>query len=92
MAEAKMGLNITSCKDCEKNSVGAILVDYFKMKPYQGGTLYRYDAARRILQIDEKLLLNAIMLTNPYQEPVKLELVKLQPDGTYTVTARRVDE
>lgn len=74
MADAKMGLEIKSCAECQNRNVGMRLFDMFSWLPDRVNFMLAYDREREVIIVDEAMLMNAITMVNPSQKHRKLEL------------------
>lgn len=68
----ELGIEIRSCSDCSKKNVGAMLYDMFSWQ--RVSLMLAYDIDRDIIIVDETMLMNAICMVNPAQEPKHIEL------------------
>lgn len=70
----EVGVSITPCKECEKNSVGAILYNMLSwIRPATAAIAF--DRKSKEIIVDKRLLMQMIQLVNPYQEEREIKLV-----------------
>lgn len=68
----ELGIEIRSCSDCRKKDVGIMLYDMLSWQ--RVSLMLAYDRERDIIIVDETMLMNAICMVNPTQEPKHIEL------------------
>ena len=68
----ELGIEIRSCSDCKKKDVGTMLYDMLSWQ--RVSLMLAYDRERDIIIVDETMLMNAICMVNPVQEPKHIEL------------------
>ena len=74
MAKTKIGIEIKSCTECQKKSVGVMLCDLFEMGDSVNFNIM-YDRATKTFLIDENAIKRAIMLCNSGQPERNVKLV-----------------
>ena len=89
MDNSKMGVDVVQCRKCVRRAEGTLLADLFDM----GGLmpLYHYDRERGVLQINEDLLLYAVVQATIHGAKTALELARRTSQGDWVPARRDAD-
>lgn len=68
----KLGVNVTSCRDCEKFYIG---VDIYNTFSWRDSIALSYDKENEEILISEEQLMRIIQMVNPMQPQRKIKVV-----------------
>ncbi len=71
--DIKVGVNIESCSNCQRNKIGTAIYDLFTPKDFTPNLFITYKNG--ICYINEQILMSVIRMANPKQPDRKIQVI-----------------
>lgn len=70
------GIDMASCKDCNKNRIGTKIFEYFTPEPGKASAFIAYRDG--MCYINEQIMMSLIRMANPHQKDRKIKVVSAE--------------